>query len=208
MQGHAHDQPDSHVLRQPAVGSSGCCSARPAQNAQWACVIGAASALLTQCEEFIREVPQSVYTTESMVLPGGTVGKHLRHVVDHYTAIVMGLSGSEAIDYDHRMRDTPMERDRETALAVLAQVRRQVSALSGMHEGTHVRVRVMLTGDGMEALLGTTLARELAFATHHGVHHQAMMRAIAGEFGVEAPRDFGKAPSTINHALASAGGPG
>jgi uncharacterized damage-inducible protein DinB len=199
MQGHAHQQPpigdrtDGAIARSPD---------------QWACVIGAASALLTQCEEFLRDVPAAVYSAESEVLPGGTVGRHLRHVVDHYVAIVTGASGAGAIDYDHRRRDTPMESDREAALAVLADVRRQVAALSCMGEATPVRVRVMLTGDGAEAVLVTTLARELAFATHHGVHHQAMMRAIAGEFGVEASREFGKAPSTIHHALASAGGHG
>lgn len=71
-----------------------------------------------------------------------------------------------------------------------------------------VRVRVMVSGDGAETELVSSLARELAFATHHAVHHQAMMRAIAGEFGVEASSDFGKAPSTINHEVVKAGAEG
>jgi hypothetical protein len=46
--------------------------------------------------------------------------------------------------------------------------------------------------------LVSTLGRELAFATHHAVHHQAMMKAIAFEFGVEVEECFGKAPATVN----------
>jgi uncharacterized damage-inducible protein DinB len=61
----------------------------------------------------------------------------------------------------------------------------------------------MVAGDGSCATLSTTIGRELAFATHHGVHHQAMMRAIAGEFGVDVSPTFGKAPSTINHELST-----
>jgi hypothetical protein len=57
----------------------------------------------------------------------------------------------------------------------------------------------MLTSDGVDAELGSTLGRELAFATHHAVHHHAMLGAIAAELGVATPPEFGKAPSTIRH---------
>lgn len=157
--------------------------------------------MLEQCETFVREVPGNVYASESQVLPGGTVGKHLRHVLDHYAAIVEPdvLRGVQEVDYDHRDRDTPMETDRDAAIARVAALRERVAGLGRVSEATGLRVRVMVTGDGGEAVLGSTLARELAFATHHAVHHQAMMKAIAGEFGVEAGPEFGKAPSTINH---------
>jgi len=169
----------------------------------WLRVISAAHAMLEQCEGFVKDVPASVYGAESQVLPGGTVGKHLRHMLDHYAAILEPavLSGSIDVDYDHRDRDTPMESDREAAMHRLGSLRDQVARLPHVSEATTVRVRIMITSDGGEATLGSTLARELAFATHHAVHHQAMMKAIAGEFGVEAAPDFGKAPSTINHLL-------
>lgn len=174
---------------------------RPSEG--WLRVISAAHAMLEQCEGFVREVPGNVYASESQVLPGGTVGKHLRHVLDHYAAIVETevLSGTGEVDYDHRDRDTPMESDREAAIARVAALRARVAGLARVSEATTLKVRVMVTGDGGEAVLGSTLARELAFATHHAVHHQAMMKAIAGEFGVEAGPEFGKAPSTINHEL-------
>jgi len=61
-----------------------------------------------------------------------------------------------------------------------------------------VIVRVMLTSDGQDTTLPSTFGRELAFAAHHAIHHHAMIKAIAEEFGIATPAEFGKAPSTLN----------
>lgn len=61
----------------------------------------------------------------------------------------------------------------------------------------------MVAESGLEVDLASTLGRELAFATHHAVHHAAMMKAIASEFGVTAETAFGKAPSTLLYEHAS-----
>jgi hypothetical protein len=53
--------------------------------------------------------------------------------------------------------------------------------------------------------LGSTLARELAFASHHAIHHHAMMKAIAQEHGQAAESGFGVAPSTLNHESLASG---
>lgn len=175
----------------------------PMYTADWLNVLHAADTLLNQCESLVADLSDVVYTSESTVLPGGTVGKHLRHLVDHYHAIVSASGNTQPIDYDHRLRDVPMELDRAHALRTLASLRRALVDLKPLGHAAPVTVRVMVTGDGTCATLGTTLGRELAFATHHGVHHQAMMRAIVGEFGVEITSDFGKAPSTIHHELST-----
>ncbi len=168
-------------------------------------VVDAARVLLSQCVTFVGDVPDSVYTAESQVMPGGTVGKHLRHVVDHYSAILRGRRDQSVIDYDRREREVPMENCRDSARRTLTGVAEEIASLAERDMHAPVRVRVMVSGDGAETELVSSLARELAFATHHAVHHQAMMRAIAGEFGVEASLDFGKAPSTINHEVVKAG---
>jgi uncharacterized damage-inducible protein DinB len=174
-----------------------------APHPDWSNILLAADTQLQQCELFVRELSDVVYTSESTILPGGTVGKHLRHVVDHYHAIIAGATTSEPVDYDHRLRDVPMEVDRAHALRTLTALRTSLHELSPLGHTAPLHVHVMVAGDGCCATLGTTLGRELAFATHHGVHHQAMMRAIAGEFGVDVPINFGKAPSTINHELST-----
>ena len=55
---------------------------------------------------------------------------------------------------------------------------------------------------GQLADLKSTLGRELFFATHHAIHHHAMMKTIGREFGIEAPAGFGTAPSTIKFETA------
>lgn len=161
-------------------------------------VAAAASVLLEQCAAFVRAVPQTAYIAESNAIRGGTIGKHVRHTLDHFRAALDGASGM-VIDYDHRERDVPMESAPHEALSAIAELCERLSSLDESALGGSVRIRVMLSRDGAQAELGSTLARELAFATHHAVHHHAMLGAIAAELGVPIAGDFGKAPSTIRH---------
>ncbi|MCC7389675.1 MAG: hypothetical protein IT431_13005 [Phycisphaerales bacterium] len=165
-------------------------------------MLGAAAELLGQCEAIVGAVGDGQFVAGSAVLAGGTIGKHLRHTLDHYGAIVSRGRG-EPIDYDHRERGVPVESSRVAARDQITSLRAALSALEGTG-GDEVRIRVMVSGDGREAVLRSTVAREVAFATHHGVHHVAMMRAIALEHGIELGADVGKAPSTINFERAGA----
>lgn len=156
----------------------------------------AAESVLAQCEAVILEVPDAVFTAPAETIRGGTLGKHLRHTLDHFAA---ACCESALIDYDQRSRDVPMETDRKAALARIALLREHVASVSVRGPEAPVRVRIMLNAEGAEAELSSTLGRELAFATHHAVHHLAMMKAIAGEFGIEIAGTVGKAPSTVHH---------
>jgi uncharacterized damage-inducible protein DinB len=164
-------------------------------------VAAAAAAMLEQCAAFVRDVPGASYTQPSRTLQGGTIGKHVRHTLDHFRAALAGAA-AEVIDYDHRERNVPMETEPREALAAIEALRRDLLGLTRTALSAPVRIRVMIAGDGTEAELGSTLARELAFAAHHAVHHHAMLGAIAAELGVEAGPEFGKAPSTITHERA------
>ncbi|MCC5785376.1 MAG: hypothetical protein JJU33_01590 [Phycisphaerales bacterium] len=163
-------------------------------------VLRAADALLAQAEAFVRSLAPGDITRPSPELGGGTIGQHARHVIDHYNALLVGES---PVDYDRRDRDTPVERDAEAAAKAIAQMRGELSGLKPETLGESVSVRVMLTGDGREAVLGSTFARELFFAGHHAVHHFAMMRAIAVGLGREVEPSFGRAPSTVNNERAA-----
>jgi len=162
-------------------------------------VAAAAIALLDQCAGFVRLTSGPAYAGESRVLKGGTIGKHIRHSLDHFRAALDGASDGTAVEYDRRERNVPMESDPTEALAAIATIRARLAGLRVESLSAPLRVRVMLSGDGTEAELLSTLGRELAFAAHHAVHHHAMLGAIAAEFGIQTGPEFGKAPSTINH---------
>ena len=157
----------------------------------------AALGLLSQCGGLIRQLTDSDYTRPCARFFGSTIGQHVRHSLDHFAAALGGSVG-ELIDYDRRERQTPVETDRRAALAEIESI---VGRLSGVVEvdcDRAVELRVMLTSAGHEQVMRSTLGRELAFASHHAVHHHAMIAAIAQDAGVRVPTGFGKAPSTLH----------
>lgn len=159
-------------------------------------VVSGALSVLDQCDAFVRMVDDAAYARESEVIAGGTIGKHVRHILDHFRAVV---EGHDPIDYDHRDRDVPMERNRADAMATIRRVRRCLEELDESAIADPVGIRVMVSEDGCDTVLGSTVGRELAFAAHHAVHHHAMLRAIGAEMGFRAEGAFGKAPSTVHH---------
>ena len=162
----------------------------------------AAAALLEQAAGLIASLSDQAYAAPSGRIQGGTIGKHFRHCLDHFAAALSPLIAAEGaetvIDYDHRERNVPMESDRGVAIAEIQAVRGHLLRTSAADLSRRVTVRVMLTGDGCEADLPSTFGRELVFAAHHAVHHHAMIKSIAEEFGARVPAEFGKAPSTLN----------
>lgn len=160
-------------------------------------VAAAADAILCQCGGFIESVDNDAFVADSQRIVGGTIGKHVRHCLDHFRALL--TAGDEPVEYDHRDREVPVENDRAAAAAEVEALRAMIGGLSETQLDSAIRVRVMLSGDGTEATLESTMARELFFATHHAIHHHAMMKSIAGEFGCACEAGFGKAPSTLNY---------
>lgn len=157
----------------------------------------AADAILDQCAEYIDRVSDAQFVQESEVVPGGTIGKHVRHTLDHFRCAITTCC-TEPIDYDHRCRGGCVESDRDEAKREVATLRSLMGALSEAKLGETVTTRVMLCGDGQTADLESTRAREIFFAMHHAIHHNAILKAIGLELGFECPEGFGTAPSTIN----------
>ena len=86
-------------------------------------VVAAADHVLAQCADLIGRVSDEMFSSPSRVLPGGSIGKHLRHIMDHFAAAAEAAATGLSIDYDHRERNVPMERDTRVALQNVAAVR-------------------------------------------------------------------------------------
>ncbi len=167
-------------------------------------VVAAAVSMLDQCRGLVVVLSEATYTTESRTLAGGTIGKHLRHVLDHYQAVLSGVGSDCSVDYDERERNVPMETDRGAAIEGIDRVLAGLDGVRACDPGLPLRLRVMVAADGTSLELSSTLGRELAFATHHAVHHQAMIAAIARELGSPVDVRFGRAPSTLHFEDAGA----
>lgn len=150
---------------------------------------------------------------ESRLIPGSTLGKHLRHVHDHYRVLLDSIessnrkSGDEAIDldYDKRTRVVPLETSAKSALqefeSTIERIQRIFNPKQGqegswdVHLDKHVRLSATTPA---EIELSSSLGRELWFVCLHAIHHYALARVIlVHELGLQIKDSFGVAPSTI-----------
>ncbi len=158
-----------------------------------------AVAVLSQCSGFVELVPDAVYIAPSSTIKGGSIGTHLRHTLDHFRALIDAHARGEVVLYDRRERGVPIETNRAEAIDLCQRLAGAIADLPPGALDEAVRVQIMLAADGTLAELGSSLGRELAFASHHAIHHCAMMKAIAEEHGQQPQAGFGKAPGTLCH---------
>jgi hypothetical protein len=127
----------------------------------------------------------------------GQVGAHLRHVVEHYEALVHGLRIG-VVDYDGRARDRLLEASPALARDRLAALRHQLGQWTPETLDGPVRVLGLggITGD-FNFSVASSVGRELAFLAGHTVHHFALLAAHLQRHGVTMPAHFGKAPGTV-----------
>lgn len=129
----------------------------------------------------------------------GPVGVHLRHVIEHYEAL---LSGAErnAVDYDRRPRDSLLERCPVEARRRVIKLQTQLapSHLLPLAHPIGVRGQSGPVGE-LNFTVDSTFGRELVFVASHAVHHFALLQPHCRQHGIDLGADFGKAPATVAH---------
>jgi hypothetical protein len=133
----------------------------------------------------------------------GPVGAHLRHVVEHYEALVHGLRIG-VVDYDGRARDRLLEASPTLARDRLAALRHQLGQWTPETLDRPVQVLGLggITGE-FNFSVASSVGRELAFLAGHAVHHFALLATHLHRHGVATPAHFGKAPGTVANEIAS-----
>ncbi|MFM9915424.1 MAG: hypothetical protein ACKVOX_06425 [Rhizobacter sp.] len=127
-------------------------------------------------------------------------GPHLRHVVEHYEALVLRDADS-VVDYDSRPRDRELERDAHLARARLTALRQQMTSWSDamLDKPLFVRGQGGLTGE-FDFVTRSSMGRELMFLASHAIHHYALLQVYCERHGIATHPSFGLAPSTVAHA--------
>lgn len=131
------------------------------------------------------------------------VGAHLRHVIEHYEALLLPKEPL-VVDYDSRPRDRELQRNPRVALRRLASLLRRLDDWdeASLDVPVQIRGQAGLAGDfGFAA--GSSIGRELVFVTSHAIHHYALLRPHCARHGVAVGADFGRAPSTVAHQNAA-----
>ena len=136
-----------------------------------------------------------------------SVGQHIRHSMDHIELVARSVEDSNLYElhYDLRNRGGTDEFDIDMAHERIEKVCQLLTSINidATYTNRPIQAYFMLSADPTEFHLPSTIARELGFATHHAIHHMAMVKVIALETlnipNEELPPDFGRAPSTIVH---------
>lgn len=153
---------------------------------------------LERMGRLIRRLSDEQYVASQAPCASG-VGAHVRHILDHYDALIRGLE-SGSVDYDARQRCKNTECNRSTALERIDAMRKTLSALTVRTLPQSLSV-CMDCGSAASTRLATpsTALRELQFLVSHTVHHDALIAAAVSAMNVEPELGYGIAPSTLRH---------
>ncbi|KAF8527893.1 hypothetical protein BU17DRAFT_39027 [Hysterangium stoloniferum] len=153
--------------------------------------------ILLQARDLLNTIcSDEQFTYESKLIPGSTIGKHMRHARDHFELLfqAMKMPGPYIFSYDTRSRNTPMETSRQAAYDAMSSTISFIDQLLIPHLDEPVTLNAVTPY--MQALQ-SSFGRELWFCGLHAVHHWSMVRVIAGELNLQVDESFGVAPSTI-----------
>ena len=165
-------------------------------------VVAANLHCLEQAIELLGRLPESAFVrTEAR--HAKTVGPHLRHVLDHYSAFIAGLPDFR-VDYDAREREARLESDVEFARERTREIAGELVLMEEDLMELPIQIRLESGGAEAEQWSHSTVRRELQFLLSHTVHHFALIAVLLERFEIAVPDDFGIAPSTLKYWQAQA----
>ena len=159
---------------------------------------------LRQGEVLLTEITDETYTRKVLVAFNASIGGHYRHCLDHFRNLLDAAMDGD-LNYDHRERDTLVEKDRYAAL----------NATRGLREGYRcldpilvmrplvVTCKTSYAANGSQ-WSSSTVGREIMYSVAHAVHHYALIGVMGGIMGLKMPPGFGVAPSTLKHQAENA----
>jgi hypothetical protein len=124
------------------------------------------------------------------------IGSHLRHLIEHYEALIYGKAF--AVDYDARQRDPVLEENPSEAIRRLNALRQSLQVWTPLKMDQPITVSTSGGQFGETIFMNTSsIGRELCFLNNHAVHHLALLKPRCQELGITLDEYFGFAPATI-----------
>jgi len=151
--------------------------------------------LLGQLQQLLAALDDDAYTRPVTVLSQASIGQHMRHVIEFFTALEHGYENGH-VNYDLRKRDIRLESDRTFAFVSLQHI---ADGLDKTDKPLWL-VTDFNPGAGASHRVASNYARELVHNLEHVVHHMAILRiGVQAVTDVDLPEDFGVALSTLRH---------
>ncbi|MEJ6077478.1 hypothetical protein MT391_02870 [Vibrio sp. 1-Bac 57] len=152
--------------------------------------------ILQQAKTYLTSVSEQQYTQIISPYFMSSAGAHMRHILDHYYAIINGLSEG-LIDYDKRSRGGIIESSPKAALQSIQEISDFLNALTAQQLQQTIKLSTEISvTDKQVAIVDTSLAREIIFTGSHAVHHLATIKHIAQAQEIDVEGSLGIAPAT------------
>ena len=154
---------------------------------------------INQLADLLLVLPESLYRQTFGAKKQHVIGKHVRHIIDHYMALLRAVNGGLAgpLDYENRQREEALELDKHAACSRLLAIINSLGRLADWPQNTSLDME-HLSEDHRHGV-DTSIDRELVFLASHTVHHMAIMAMLAEQGGIEVSDGFGVHPSTLRH---------
>ncbi|MFC4701450.1 DinB family protein [Glaciecola siphonariae] len=133
-----------------------------------------------------------------------SVGAHIRHVIDHFLALINGVEQGH-INYNVRHRHNNVEQSVDAGVKALEEISTWLSRIDeSLCEQSVLVTSEIDVSHTKSATCKSSVERELVFASSHAIHHYALIRIICAMQNKSIPEFFGYAPATITHLNRSA----
>lgn len=162
------------------------------------------NAVIDQALTLLQGISDTEYQKVLQPHFSGSVGAHIRHIVDHFLALKNGAADGH-IDYNIRHRHNTVEQFPDVAIKVLSDIKEWILNLDSSSCRKVVSVTTEIDiNHTKSATCESTVERELVFVSSHAIHHYALIRIICSMQNKVLPDFFGYAPASITHINQSA----
>jgi len=151
-----------------------------------------------QLTGLLDELPADVYRQSFGLRKQHIIGKHVRHIIDHYSALLSAsqLPGGH-LNYENRNREPVLEIDCRAGQDRLNDILQQL--YQRFDSGCRSDLNMLHNSAGQQQVVKTSVERELVFLASHTVHHMAIIGMLAEQAGIEVDAEFGVHPSTLRY---------
>ncbi|MFY0594013.1 hypothetical protein [Roseivirga sp.] len=154
--------------------------------------------ILDQIIQVTKQLEDQAFRQPLKVLSDNTIGKHIRHIIEFYDLMILGINSGE-VNYDQRSHDRVIEENRLLAIEKMNSLKIEIEKISA---DSTLTLKANYNSNKDEPFnIVTSYYRELQYNIEHAIHHMAIIKiAIKSEFSsVQIPEGFGIAYSTIKY---------
>lgn len=152
--------------------------------------------ILLQIANLVMQIDEQHYSEQLPLLNNNTVAKHIRHILELYVQLLLGIEFSE-INYDKRERNLLIEHNKTYTLDFINQLIEKINGVQ--NDSKEININSLI--DSEEILVKSSVEREFVYNIEHAIHHMAILQiACKHYFGyINLDKNFGIAYSTIQY---------